>query len=229
MRTGLPFVRIKMAMSLDGRTAMASGESQWITGEAARMDVQRLRARSSAILTGAGTVMQDNPSLNVRLNPGQTGSAVVRQPLRVVLDGRARLRPDMKLFKLAGQIVVFTRGRYAAELPCEVIDMAEGAEGDDASGGRLDLRAVLQQLAAREANEIHVEAGAVLSGALVGQGLVDELVIYIAPHLMGSGARGLFELPGLERMQDRIALEILDVRHVGQDLRVTAVPDTGND
>jgi len=220
MRSGRPWVRCKLAMSLDGRTAMASGESQWITGAAARADVHRLRARSSAILTGIGTVLADDPSLTVRL--ADENETDIRQPLRVVLDSRLRLPLTARLLGLPGETLVFT-GAGA--------DAAQAHFGRDSvtvvtvpmQSGRLDLATVLQELGSREMNEVHVEAGATLSGALLQAGLVDELVIYMAPHLMGDAARGLFALPGLELMADRLQLAITDIRAVGPDWRITAI------
>ncbi|MEJ2060423.1 MAG: bifunctional diaminohydroxyphosphoribosylaminopyrimidine deaminase/5-amino-6-(5-phosphoribosylamino)uracil reductase RibD [Gammaproteobacteria bacterium] len=228
MESGRPWVRVKLAASLDGRTALASGESQWITGEAARRDVQRLRAQSSAVLTGSGTVLADDPSLNVRLSAAELDHAgEVRQPLRVVLDPRPVMGPEAKILSLPGTTLVYTRPEYAQAadaLAAAGAGVVETPGAEDA----LDLAAVLQDLARREVNEVHVEAGAHLSGAFVQAGLVDELVIYLAPHLMGDGGRGLFHLPLIERMQDRIALRIQDIRAVGDDWRITATPNIKN-
>jgi diaminohydroxyphosphoribosylaminopyrimidine deaminase/5-amino-6-(5-phosphoribosylamino)uracil reductase len=224
MQRRRPWVRVKLAASLDGRTAMASGESKWISGAAARQDVQRLRARSSAILTGIGTVLADDPALNVRLDAEQLhGVEPLRQPLRVVLDPDLAMPAQAQMLSLPGNTLVFTAvndpGRYRAL-------QASGAEVALVGGaaGQLDLSAVLEQLAEREINEVLLECGATLAGAFLQAGLVDELIVYLAPHLMGDSARGLFRLPGLERMRERIALEWLDVRHVGSELRITARP-----
>lgn len=217
MRTGRPFVRSKLAASLDGRTAMASGESRWITGEAARRDVQHLRARSSAILTGVGTVLADDPRLNVRL--AEAGP----QPLRVILDSGLRTPPQAQLLREPGRTLILgcapepTRRAALEAAGAEVLDLP-------ALDGRLDLGAVLDLLGQRAVNELLVEAGPTLNGALMQAGQVDELVLYLAPVLMGDAARALFSLPGLERMADRLALTVRDVRPVGADLRVTAVP-----
>jgi diaminohydroxyphosphoribosylaminopyrimidine deaminase/5-amino-6-(5-phosphoribosylamino)uracil reductase len=217
MRSGMPWVRCKLAMSLDGRTAMASGESRWITGEAARRDVQRLRARSSALLTGIGTVLADDPSLNVRLE--QAGES--RQPLRVVLDSRLRMPAGARMLGLPGATRILTVAADAQKTAAlgqgetSVVSLP-GQEG------RLDLTAVMRYLGAQQLNEIHVEAGPTLCGALLQAGLIDELVIYLAPHLMGDAARGLFHLPGLERMDQRMKLNIADIRAVGEDWRITA-------
>jgi len=215
MAEGRPFVRCKLASSLDGRTAMASGESRWITGEHARADVQRLRARSSAILTGAGTVLADNPSLTVRQEH------VTRQPLRVVLDPRLSTPADARMLSLPGETLIVTASdddaaRSALEtVGAEVVQLPAGPDA-------VDLPGLMLLLAERECNEVLLESGATLSGALLRAGLIDELIIYMAPRLMGDGARGLFHLPGLETMAQSIELEITDLRVVGRDWRITA-------
>lgn len=213
MRDGLPFVRCKIASSTDGRTAMASGESQWITSEAARQDVQRWRARSCAILTGSGTVIADDPSLNQRYD--ESG----RQPLRVVVDSRLRVSPDARCLTLAGPSVVATISGHdekAEAMRQHGVDV-ENVEADD--NGQCDLRAVLKMLAQREINEVHVEAGPALNGALLTAGLIDELLIYQASHIMGGEARGMFNINDLGRMDQRIALTRIELRLVGDDLR----------
>ena len=222
METGLPYVRVKMAMSLDGRTAMASGESQWITGEAARRDVQYLRARSSAVLTGIGTVLADDPSMNVRLSSKELGiDGDVRQPMCVVIDSHMRFPAGAKLCKQEGDVLVVTTSDVANNIAgCEVIKMP-------AVGDRVDLTAVMKLLAERQINEVHVEAGATLSGALLQNELVDEIIVYMAPCLMGNEARGLFSMAGLSEMKDRMSLDIRDVRTIGKDLRITASPIYG--
>lgn len=219
MRTGLPWVRCKLAMSLDGRTAMASGESQWITGAAARRDVHRLRARASAILTGIDTVLADDPALTVRLEAPE--EAPQRPPLRVVLDSQLRMPVDAQLTGQPGETLVLT-GVAQPERLARLARPGVTVATLPVQAGRLDLAAVLAHLGGLEMNEVHVEAGATLCGALLQAGLVDELVIYMAPHLMGSAARGLFALPGLERMAQRIGLDVADIRAVGEDWRITA-------
>ena len=215
MRDGRPFVRMKLAASLDGRTAMASGESKWITGDPARADVQRLRARSSAILTGIGTVQADDPALTVR------AIDTWRQPLRVVVDSRLRLSPVARVLAPPGSVLIATasedagRTRPLRQAGAEILWLPHAR-------GQVDLAELMRRLAARGMNEILVEAGATLCGALLAAGLVDELVIYLAPHLMGAQARGMFAVPGLERMQERVALEVRDMRAVGDDWRVVA-------
>ncbi len=226
MRHGLPFVRCKLAMSLDGRTAMASGESKWITSDAARRDVHRLRALSAAVMTGVETAIADGASLNVRLpttalegvEPGNLPS-----PQRVVLDSRLRMPPHSKMLSLPGETTILCLAgepeRRAAlkAAGAAVVSMPE-------YNGRVDLRAAMHYLARQELNEILLEAGPQLAGALLQAGLLDELVIYMAPHLMGDGGKGLFHLPDLVQMQDRIELEIADIRAVGRDWRITAAP-----
>lgn len=213
MTRSRPFVRVKIAASLDGRTALASGASQWITEDAARLDGQRLRARSSAILTGIGTVRADDPSLTVR------AFDIGRQPLRVVVDSGMQMSPRARMLSLPGRTWV-----VGARAPATQHLRKAGAEvsllpGND---GRVDLGELMSDMARREINEVLVEAGATLNGALLAAGLVDELVIYFAPHLMGSAERAMFALPPLARMDDRVALTISDMRKVGNDWRVTA-------
>jgi len=217
MRDGLPYVRLKQAISLDGRTAMASGESKWISGEAARADVQRLRAQSSAILTGSGTVLADDPSLNVRdLDIG-------RQPLRVVVDSVLSVPETAKMLSLEGDTLIVTASGDADRV---AIFVEAGAEVLCLPGGvgKVDLPTLMKHLAAQEINEVLVEAGTVLSGSLLSAGLVDELIVYLSPHIMGNGARGMFNLPTIENMAERLSLNITDVTAVGNDWRITANP-----
>ncbi len=225
MRHGLPWVRCKLAMSLDGRTAMASGESAWITGEDARRDVQRLRARSSAIVTGIGTVLADDPSLNVRLEagelPGVENPEYLRQPVRVVLDSALRIPESARLLSLPGEVWLFHA--HVDEEKAARLGQREGVTVVRLEVG-LDLPLVLRELARREINEVLIEAGPTLAGAALRAGVIDELVIYMAPHLMGHAARGLFHLPGLEKMDQRIPLRIDDIRAVGRDWRILARP-----
>lgn len=225
MRAGRPFVRSKLAMSLDGRTAMASGESKWITGADARFDVQKLRARSSAILTGIGTVLADDPQLNVR--PDQGGRSwypegqKVRQPLRVVVDSQLRM-------PISARILDEEKVLLATAVDKPVTSAAESVVLP-AHGDIIDLTALMAVLAQREINEVLVEAGAMLNGALLQSHLIDELIIYMAPKLMGDKARGLFHLPGLDKMADAIGFTITDIRAVGSDWRITVVPDYNED
>jgi diaminohydroxyphosphoribosylaminopyrimidine deaminase / 5-amino-6-(5-phosphoribosylamino)uracil reductase len=227
MSKGLPYVRCKLAASLDGRTAMASGESKWITSEAARRDVQLLRARSSAVVTGLGTLLADNPSMNVRLAaeeiPGMQPEAPVRQPLRVVVDSRLRTPASALMLGLPGATLI----ACVDQDPTHIMRLESAGASVyvcPESGARVDLQSLFRYLARQEINEVLIEAGPTLAGAAIQSGLVDEIVLYQAPHLMGDGARGLFRLQGLERMRDRVELDIQDVRMVGPDLRITALP-----
>ncbi len=219
MECGRPFVRIKLAMSLDGRTAMASGESQWISGEASRFDVQRLRAESSAILTGVDTVLADDPSMNVRLTADELNVETVRQPKRIVLDSQFRMPPHAKIASVDGECIVYTTVNMDDRSNYPFI--IENCESRD---GKIDLQVLMKDLAEKEINLVHVEAGSVLCGALLKNDLVDEIIIYMAPHVMGDSAKGLFHLPGLEQMKDRVSLNIIDVRSIGNDIRITLQP-----
>ncbi len=216
MRGGLPWVRVKLAASLDGRTALASGESRWITSKVARTDAQYGRARSSVVLTGVGTILADDPAMNVRVPESD------RQPLRVVLDSRLRTPPQARLIDRDGQVLVIAThddaGRRGAleRLGVEVAILP-------GSSARPDLAEVLKLLAARGANEVWVEAGATLAGAFVRAGLFDELVVYLAPTLLGPDARGLLALPPLATLEHRPALRFTGSRAVGDDLCITAV------
>jgi diaminohydroxyphosphoribosylaminopyrimidine deaminase/5-amino-6-(5-phosphoribosylamino)uracil reductase len=221
MERNRPYIRLKMAMSLDGRTAMESGESVWITGEAARRDVQFLRAQAGAVLTGIGTVLADDPSLNVRLTADELDiSGEVRQPVRVVLDSSLRFPLDAKMLGLPGETRIYT-----CSTDTQKITQLEqgGVKVRYFAGDRLHLPDVMGALVTDGITEVHVEAGATLAGGLLEQGLVDELVIYMAPHLMGSSARALFNLPHIARMQERVPLQIRDIRAVGDDWRIMAV------
>ena len=208
-----PWVRLKTASTLDGKTALANGASQWITGEAARADVQHLRARACAILTGSGTVLADDPRMNVReLDIG-------RQPLRVIVDSALRVPPDAAVLPaliachhadLAARAALEQAGAEVIELP-----------GPD---GRVDLAALLTLLAQRSINELHVEAGAALNGALLAAGLVDEWIAYMAPMAVGDDARGLFMQPTLTALANAARFKLTDVRQLGGDLRLTLLP-----
>ncbi|PHS27487.1 MAG: riboflavin biosynthesis protein RibD [Methylophaga sp.] len=219
MRTGRPFVRSKLAMSLDGRTAMATGESKWITGPAARQDVQKLRAQSSAIMTGTGTLLADDPSLTVRPEgnwyPDQQS---IRQPLRIVV-GKDPIVPEYAhLFDDPYQVLFVTTKKRERGNVVDVLTVPE-------KKGHVDLNTMMMVLATRGINEIMVEAGSTLNGALLSAGLIDELIIYMAPKIMGDSAKGLFHLPELQTMAQNIDLDITDIRAVGNDWRITAVPN----
>ena len=225
MQQGRPWVRLKLAMSLDGRTALASGESRWISGEAARQDVQHWRARSSAILTGIGTVLADDPQLDVRV-PGAAAGHGTRQPLRVVLDRHLRTPPAARLLDSRGEVLILTELAALADAARGAALSARGAriESAPADGERLALGAVLERLGELEVNELLVEAGPTLSGELVRQSLVDELLLYVAPKLLGDKARPLLELPALTGLSEARAFTLLDTQPFGDDLRLRLRP-----
>ncbi len=223
MKTGLPFVRVKQAMSLDGRTAMDSGESQWITGPEARRDVQRLRARSSVIITGIGTVLADNPALTVRQTQLAESTPIERQPIRVILDSQLQTPITAKILNQPGETIIFHR----ASKPERARDLS--LKATLIHFDELDPTSILRWLAQeRQANEILIEAGATVAGSFTQAGLVDEWRIYLAPTLLGHQARPLFALPGMDKMNQQIRLEQTDLRMVGQDIRLTYRPTKAN-
>ncbi len=221
MLTGRPFVRVKLAMSLDGRTALANGVSQWITGEASRADVHAYRARSSVVLTGIGTVLADDPQLTAR---GATG-AQPRQPLRVVLDTHLRTPQGARLLAGGGEVLVLTAlagldERRAAALS----ERGARVETLPASAAGLDLAAVLDRLGELDANEVLVEAGATLAGAFLASGLTDELLLYVAPRLLGPQGRALVNLPPLTSLEAAPGFTLIESLPVGADLRLRLRP-----
>jgi diaminohydroxyphosphoribosylaminopyrimidine deaminase/5-amino-6-(5-phosphoribosylamino)uracil reductase len=213
MSLGRPLVRSKVGMSLDGRTALANGVSQWITGSDARRDVQHWRARSCAVMTGINTVLADDAQLNVR------ELEVERQPLRVVLDSRLRMPLNAKILQ-GGKTLIYSaennlfKINKLNEFSTEVVVLPDG-------NGQIDLPAMLSDLAARGCNEVLVESGAILNGALLKAGLVDEMLLYIAPQLLGNAARGMADLGELTGLNQRVDLVWQDVRQIGHDLRIT--------
>lgn len=213
---GRPFVRMKVAASIDGATAMTSGESQWITGPAAREDVQELRARSGAIMTGIETVLADDPALNVR---SERFIDVAAQPLRVVLDSRLRTPPSAAMLKLPGETMVCCCGDYDGS---ELVEAGAEVRFFAQKDARVDVAAVLQYLAERQINDVLIEAGPTLTGQMLQASLVDELVIYQSPHIMGGQTRRMFDTPSWTALADRRSLAITDVRQVGADTRITA-------
>ncbi|GAB2939533.1 bifunctional diaminohydroxyphosphoribosylaminopyrimidine deaminase/5-amino-6-(5-phosphoribosylamino)uracil reductase RibD [Hafnia psychrotolerans] len=225
MRTGFPYVQLKMAASLDGRTAMASGESQWITSSAARADVQNFRAQSSAILSSSATVLADNPSLNVRWSELDSSTQSIyphenlRQPLRIIIDSQNRVTPQHKLVNQPGDT-------WLARLQVDAMIWPESTQQWVVPGrdNRVDLVLMMMMLAKRQVNSIWVEAGAELAGALLQAGLVDELIIYMAPKLLGDSGRALCMLPGLQSLRDAPEFTFSDVRQVGPDLRLRMKP-----
>jgi len=217
MRSGLPWVVVKTAVSLDGMTALASGESQWITSEAARKDGHRLRSVAGAILTGAGTVLRDDPRLTVRHVKGE------RQPTRVIVDSNLSTPEDAQVLQQSGKTIIFCANAESADsltaryseldiVPCPT------------PSGQVDLGGVLSELARREINSVLVEAGEKLCGNLVNGRLVDEFVVYMAPDLLGSKGRSMVNIPAMESLQDRVVMEFVDCTRIGRDLRLTLKP-----
>ncbi|MCP1207113.1 bifunctional diaminohydroxyphosphoribosylaminopyrimidine deaminase/5-amino-6-(5-phosphoribosylamino)uracil reductase RibD [Pantoea sp. B550] len=225
MRTGFPWVQLKLGASLDGRTAMASGESQWITSEAARRDVQRLRAQSAAILSSSATVLADDPSLTVRWSELNTDSQALvdeqqlRQPVRVIIDSQNRVTPQHRLISQPGETWLMRHQPDQQHWPASVTQIAVPLREQ-----HLDRVAMMMLLGQRQINSVWVEAGATLAGALLQAGLVDELIVYLAPKLLGHEGRGLCQLPGLSQLADAPAFRFSDVRQVGDDLRLTLTP-----
>jgi diaminohydroxyphosphoribosylaminopyrimidine deaminase/5-amino-6-(5-phosphoribosylamino)uracil reductase len=214
MTRGRPWVRMKVAASLDGRTALANGRSQWITGETARQDGHRWRARACAVLTGFGTVRDDDPQLNVR------GVDTPRQPLKIVVDSKFETSPSARLLQEGKTLVVgaVNDAKRVASLKgagAEVVRIAN-------ESGKVELFKLMEELARRELNEIHVEAGTKLNGSLLQAGVVDELLVYLAPRVIGDSGRGMFHLPELTELSRSTALKIREVERVGEDLRILA-------
>lgn len=212
MQRGRPWTVLKMGASLDGRTATASGASQWITSAAARTDVHRLRAAAAAIMTGSGTALADDPALTAR------GPGVSRQPLRVLVDGRLRVPAQARLFQDSAPVLVATAVSPDAAPPAAHVDVVRLATPD----AQVDLERLLLHLGEREINDLLVEAGPSLAGALLKNRLVDEIVLYMAPMCLGTSAMGMFDLPFIQTLEQRIDLAISDIRRIGPDLRVSA-------
>ncbi len=225
MRTGFPFIQLKLGASLDGRTAMANGESQWITSAQSRRDVQRLRAQSHAILTTSDTVLADNPSMTVRWNElsADTQSCYsqddLRQPLRIVLDRQNRVTPEHRIVQQPGETLFVRTGEDSRTWPEGVRTLIVPEHN-----GHLDLVVLMMQLGRQQVNSIWVEAGPTLAGALLQAGLVDELIVYVAPKLLGNDARGLFVLPGLEKLADAPQLKFSEIRPIGPDICLHLIP-----
>ncbi len=225
MRTGFPWIQLKLGASLDGRTAMANGESQWITSPEARRDVQRLRAQSHAILTSSATVLADDPALTVRWDElgadtqARYSQADVRQPVRIVIDSQNRVTPTHRLVQQPGE-TWFARTRADERQWPDGVRSILVPEHN----GHLDLVSLMMLLGREQINSIWVEAGAQMAGALLQAGLVDELIVYLAPKLLGSEARGLCVLPGLESLAAAPALKFTEIRQVGPDLCLHLIP-----
>ena len=221
MTRGRPWVRLKTAASLDGKTALLNGESKWITGPAARADVQRWRARACVVLTGVGTVLADDPQMNVR------EFETPRQPLKVIVDSHLATPPSARILQ-GGAFIACAEADYLRRTALEAAG-AQVLELPGASGfvkGRVDLVALLQEFGRQGINEVHVEAGATLNGALLAAGLVDEWISYLAPVALGHAARGLFNLPELTDMAGRTAFALRDTRMLGADIRLTLRPSS---
>lgn len=225
MRTGFPWVQLKLGASLDGRTAMASGESQWITSPEARRDVQRLRAQSSAILSTSGTVLSDNPALTVRHDELDSASLadypadLLRQPVRIIVDGQNRVTPQHRLISQPGETWLARTACDEQQWPENVSQLIVPRYQE-----RLDLVSMLMLLGKKQINSVWVEAGAQFAGALLQAGVVDELIVYLAPKLLGDAGRGLCQLPGLETLTAAPAFTFSDIRQVGPDIRLTLTP-----
>jgi diaminohydroxyphosphoribosylaminopyrimidine deaminase/5-amino-6-(5-phosphoribosylamino)uracil reductase len=217
MKRGRPWVRMKVAASLDGRTALPAGTSQWITGAAARADGHAWRKRAGAVLTGIGTVREDDPRLDVRWVETQV------QPLRVVVDSRLEISPAARVLQPPGRALVYTTSTDAARMAALASETVEVAPLLADASGKNDLAAMLTDLARREINELHVEAGEKLNGSLLRAGLVDELLLYVAPRLLGEG-RGIAALGPLASLADSLDFEFVDVERVGADLRLRLRP-----
>ena len=221
MTTGMPRVIVKIAASLDGRVALANGESRWITGAAARADVHRLRAEMSAVVTGIETVLADDPQLNVR---DDSIELLGRQPLRVVLDTKLRMLPHARLLAQSGETLVFTaedrvsHGKPLQERGAEVAGMALDATG------RLNLNAVLRELGRRMCNDVLIEAGPTLAGRCIEMGLADEVLVYLAPLVLGSTAKAMLQMPALQKLADAPRFTLQQCERVGDDLKLRYLP-----
>ncbi|HET7133572.1 MAG TPA: bifunctional diaminohydroxyphosphoribosylaminopyrimidine deaminase/5-amino-6-(5-phosphoribosylamino)uracil reductase RibD [Gammaproteobacteria bacterium] len=225
MRRGTPWVRVKIAATLDGRTALANGTSRWITGPAARADVHRWRARAGAILTGSGTVLADDPRLDARREEAGIDAGIgIKQPLRAVVDSRLSTPRHAKLLGAEGAVMFTTDTADAAAV--HRLEAAGARVERVGGGGQVDLAAVLARLAALEVNDVWVEAGAGLNGALLAAGLIDELIVYIAPKLFGAGARGMFAVPDLSQVTQGWTVAIEELAEIGGDLRIVGRPSS---
>lgn len=238
MRANFPYVRCKLASSLDGKTAMKSGESKWITSTQAREDVQRLRAQSCAIISGCDSVLFDNAKMNVRWN--ELGDlkdsyleSTVRQPIRVIIDGQNRLTPNLALFKQESPVIIFTQSlekqhHWPHFVKHVVVPTVENKVNQHIAGQsqgahkKLDLKAILKYLSQEGMNDILIESGSILAGAFIEQNLVDELILYQAPKLLGSEGKSLVNLPNTIKLEDAKALTLNSVSMVGSDIRLTA-------
>ncbi|MCC8379491.1 bifunctional diaminohydroxyphosphoribosylaminopyrimidine deaminase/5-amino-6-(5-phosphoribosylamino)uracil reductase RibD [Xenorhabdus sp. PB30.3] len=236
MRTGFPYLQLKLGASLDGRTALASGESKWITSPAARQDVQKLRAQCSAILSSSATVLADDPSLTVRWNELDAETQAVypqealRQPVRIIVDSKNRITPQHQVVQQTGQC-------WLAHTDIDGSDSANSADKNEQQwpdniekillpvhGTGVDLVLLMMQLGKRQVNSVWAECGPTLAGALLSLGLVDELILYIAPKVLGNSARGLFAIPELQKLLDAPEFTLIDVQQIGPDVRLRLKP-----
>ena len=222
MTLGLPWVTVKMASSLDGRTALSNGKSKWITSEMARKDVQMLRAQYDAIMTGVGTVLADNPSLNVRISNKELGiESKINQPHRIILDSSLQFPKEAKMLSHEGETWIFTtkqakQSEFSNIEHCKIFTLNE-------NNGKLDLKELLQTLAKKEINSVLIEAGPKLVGSLLKEGLVDEWISYVAPKFLGNAANGMLDIGELQNLDESITLECNDIRQVGSDIRITSL------
>ncbi|MDX7991134.1 bifunctional diaminohydroxyphosphoribosylaminopyrimidine deaminase/5-amino-6-(5-phosphoribosylamino)uracil reductase RibD [Xenorhabdus littoralis] len=225
MRTGFPYLQLKLGASLDGRTALASGESKWITSPEARQDVQSLRAKCSAILSSGSTVLADDPSLTVRWNELDTETQAVypqellRQPIRIITDSQNRITPEHQVIQQAGQCWLARTNKNEQQWPDNVEQILLPVHGDG-----VDLVLLMMQLGKRQINSVWAECGPTLAGALLSLGLVDELILYIAPKILGNNARGLFAIPELQKLSDAPEFTLFDVQQIGPDVRLRLRP-----
>lgn len=231
MTTQLPYVRCKLAASIDGKTAMSNGESKWITSPEARRNVQRLRAQSCVVVSGAGSVLFDNAKMNVRWS--ELGhlkqlytKASLRQPIRAIIDSQNRLSPALALFKIESPIIIFTHNiENTHKWPYFVEHISVPFAKNLTEGhvkSKLDLKAILSILGKRGLNDVLIESGAQLAGAFVEQNLVDELILFQAPKLMGADGKGLLNMPNVKALSQAKKLTFSDIRMVGEDIRITA-------
>ncbi|CAM3852940.1 bifunctional diaminohydroxyphosphoribosylaminopyrimidine deaminase/5-amino-6-(5-phosphoribosylamino)uracil reductase RibD [Xenorhabdus thuongxuanensis] len=225
MRTGFPYLQLKLGASLDGRTALASGESKWITSPEARQDVQKLRAQCSAILSSSATVLADDPSLTVRWNELDTETQAIypqellRQPIRIITDSQNRVTPQHQVVQQPGECWLARTKQDQQKWPDNAEQILLPAYGDG-----VDLVLLMMQLGKRQVNSVWAECGSALAGALLSLGLVDELILYIAPKILGNSARGLFDIPELQKLSDAPEFSLLDVQQIGPDVRLRLRP-----
>lgn len=229
MRGEGPYIKVKLAATLDGKTALANGKSQWITSPHARKDVQEYRAQSCAIISGADTVIADNASLNVRFDELTVAQNVikleqVRQPIRVIIDSQCRLTPDLKLFSIESPVILVRTNESNSEQDSQEQwpDFVEQVIVETSDDGKVSIKALVEILAKRNCNNLWVEAGATLAGIFVNQGFVDELIVYQAPKLIGAKGLPMLHLEEYEDMSQLKSLQILDITRVGPDIRITA-------